>query len=219
VNTFFEMSAMEGYQWGRVAVCMVTVYAIVEIEKALVDPLFMPLLRPVFKFIEDHTPDWLSLKGAYPKNWLKTWRKKKAAADQQAAHAHALQPRGVSRTHMQKLQEKLQKGGGSGAGSSKSPGGSPKKGVIRAVALDTISTGSSSSAKKSGSVFSPSGPAPTRALMSIPSANAHEMQAALAHGQQSAPAGAEAAQQRMVGWQEVELEVTGGDGAPASNQV
>lgn len=220
VNTFFDMSPMEGYQWGRVAVCMVAVYAIVEVEKALVDPLFMPLLRPVFRFVEDHTPAWLSLKAAYPKNWLKTWRKKKAAAEQEAAHAHAVQPRGVSRTHMQELQQKLQRSSATGVGSSKSPGGSPKKG-IRAVALDTISTGSSasSSARKAGGMSTPSGPPPSRALLSIPSAAAEELQAALPHGQQLGPVGANSAGQRMVGWQQVEVVAAGADGAPTSNQV
>jgi hypothetical protein len=41
VNGFFAMEALVGVQVARVAVCMVLVYAIVEIEKALVDPVLM----------------------------------------------------------------------------------------------------------------------------------------------------------------------------------
>jgi hypothetical protein len=59
VNAFFSMSGMTGPQWVRVLVCMVAVYAIVEVEKALVDPVLMPVIRPVLCWIEDHTPTWL----------------------------------------------------------------------------------------------------------------------------------------------------------------
>eukprot|EP00775_Hariotina_reticulata_P011376 gene11376-11525_t len=61
VNNFFHMERMAGYQWARVAVCMVIVYLVVELEKALVDPLLMPMIRPVFKAIERVTPAWLSV--------------------------------------------------------------------------------------------------------------------------------------------------------------
>ncbi|KAG2431551.1 hypothetical protein HXX76_009565 [Chlamydomonas incerta] len=64
VNKFFHMSGMDGIQWARVVVATAVVYAIVEIEKALVDPLFMPILRPVLAAIEDHTPEFLSVRTA-----------------------------------------------------------------------------------------------------------------------------------------------------------
>ena len=38
---------------------MVAVYLIVELEKALVDPLLMPFVRPVLNFAARHTPAWL----------------------------------------------------------------------------------------------------------------------------------------------------------------
>ena len=62
VNGFFHMSGMDGIQWARVVVATFVVYVIVEVEKALVDPLFMPILRPVLAWLEDHTPDFLSVR-------------------------------------------------------------------------------------------------------------------------------------------------------------
>jgi magnesium-transporting ATPase (P-type) len=60
LNSFFSIGeGMSGIQWARVLVCMVVVYAVVEIEKALVDPLLMPLVRPVLDFIDTHTPRYL----------------------------------------------------------------------------------------------------------------------------------------------------------------
>ncbi len=59
VNDFFSMSGMDGVQWARVLVSMVVVYVIVEVEKALVDPVLMPVIRPILRWIEDHTPTWL----------------------------------------------------------------------------------------------------------------------------------------------------------------
>ncbi|KAG2483675.1 hypothetical protein HYH03_017478 [Edaphochlamys debaryana] len=61
VNNFFHMAGMIGVQWARVVVCLAIVFTVVEIEKALVDPLFMPILRPVFAWLEAHTPEWLSV--------------------------------------------------------------------------------------------------------------------------------------------------------------
>lgn len=61
VNAFFSMEAMAGLQWLRVFVCMVIVYAVVEVEKALVDPLLMPLIKPLLRWCEAHTPQWLSV--------------------------------------------------------------------------------------------------------------------------------------------------------------
>jgi hypothetical protein len=61
VNTFFSMEPMEGLQWLRVFVCMLIVYFIVEIEKALVDPLLMPIIKPVLRWFERHTPSFLSV--------------------------------------------------------------------------------------------------------------------------------------------------------------
>lgn len=60
LNGFFGMSeAMVGIQWARVIVCMFVVYIVVEIEKALVDPLLMPMVSPVLDFIDQHTPKFL----------------------------------------------------------------------------------------------------------------------------------------------------------------
>jgi hypothetical protein len=62
LNAFFSMKdGMTGIQWARVLVCMVVIYAIVEIEKALVDPLLMPLVRPVLDFIGAHSPKFLRI--------------------------------------------------------------------------------------------------------------------------------------------------------------
>jgi hypothetical protein len=41
VNAFFAMEAMVAVQVARVAVCMIVIYTVVEIEKALVDPVLM----------------------------------------------------------------------------------------------------------------------------------------------------------------------------------
>jgi len=61
VNSFFNMAPLDGLQWLRVFVCMAIVYGIVEIEKALVDPLLMPMIKPVLRFFEKLTPQWLSV--------------------------------------------------------------------------------------------------------------------------------------------------------------
>lgn len=61
VNSFFHMQGMTGLQWARVAVCMAIIYAVVEVEKALVDPVLMPLIRPVLTFLENITPKWLTV--------------------------------------------------------------------------------------------------------------------------------------------------------------
>lgn len=52
---------MYGIQWVRVLVAMVIVYVVVEIEKALVDPLLMPMVSPVIDFIEEHSPKFLRI--------------------------------------------------------------------------------------------------------------------------------------------------------------
>lgn len=62
LNWFFGIpDGMYGIQWVRVLVCMVIVYVVVEIEKALVDPLLMPMVRPVLEFIEEHSPKFLRI--------------------------------------------------------------------------------------------------------------------------------------------------------------
>jgi hypothetical protein len=46
-------------------------YIVVEIEKALVDPLLMPwVVRPVLEFLEDITPNWLRM----PQNRVSIWK-------------------------------------------------------------------------------------------------------------------------------------------------
>jgi len=65
LNWFMGMpEGMLGIQWARVLVCMVVVYIVVEVEKALVDPLLMPMVRPVLDFIEEHSPKFLRLPAA-----------------------------------------------------------------------------------------------------------------------------------------------------------
>jgi hypothetical protein len=49
---------MVAIQWARVMVCMVVVYITVEIEKWLVDPIMMPIVRPAFKFVGKFIPKW-----------------------------------------------------------------------------------------------------------------------------------------------------------------
>lgn len=61
VNAFFSMEPMAGLQWLRVFVCMAIVYFIVEIEKALVDPVLMPFIKPVLRWCEARTPQCLSV--------------------------------------------------------------------------------------------------------------------------------------------------------------
>ncbi|WIA38354.1 hypothetical protein OEZ86_001687 [Tetradesmus obliquus] len=70
VSSFLHMGeGMSGIQWARALVSMVIVYFVVEFEKALVDPVLMPLLvRPVLNWVEKHTPDWLSM--PKPHKWM-----------------------------------------------------------------------------------------------------------------------------------------------------
>lgn len=48
----------------------VITYAVVEVEKALVDPVLMPVVRPVLEFLEDITPNWLRI----PQNRVSLWK-------------------------------------------------------------------------------------------------------------------------------------------------
>jgi hypothetical protein len=94
VNAFFQMEAMTGTQWLRVVVSMVALYLLVEVEKALVDPVLMPIIRPVLAFIERHTPDWLAV-DRKSINWMKRCRKpqvgpKRAVEDQRRASVKKL---------------------------------------------------------------------------------------------------------------------------------
>jgi hypothetical protein len=62
LNWFFGMpDGMYGIQWVRVIIAMIIVYVVVEVEKALVDPVLMPIVRPILEFIEDHSPRFLKL--------------------------------------------------------------------------------------------------------------------------------------------------------------
>jgi hypothetical protein len=83
LNTFFSMEPMSGIQWARVMVCAVVVYVVVEAEKALVDPLLMPLVRPVLTFIQTHSPKCLQL----PKTIVTKLVPKKSAAAKAAKEA------------------------------------------------------------------------------------------------------------------------------------
>jgi len=57
---------MNGIQWARTAVCMVIMWAVVELEKAIIDPIMVPLMRPVRRFINRHAPAWLKAPGVSP---------------------------------------------------------------------------------------------------------------------------------------------------------
>jgi hypothetical protein len=59
LNEFFGMCGQGGWAWLRVIIASIVLYIIVEIEKALVDPVLMPIVRPVLNFVGDHSPGWL----------------------------------------------------------------------------------------------------------------------------------------------------------------
>lgn len=78
LNWFFAMpEAMGGIQWVRVLVCMVVVFLVVEAEKALVDPVLMPIVRPVLDFAANHSPRFLWLPN--PKRMMRRLRTRKEA--------------------------------------------------------------------------------------------------------------------------------------------
>uniref|UniRef100_A0A7R9Z7E3 Cation-transporting P-type ATPase C-terminal domain-containing protein n=1 Tax=Chlamydomonas euryale TaxID=1486919 RepID=A0A7R9Z7E3_9CHLO len=59
---FFNMpDGIAPISWARVFVCMVVVYIVVEIEKRLVDPVMMPIIRPCFGFIYRHSPKFFKM--------------------------------------------------------------------------------------------------------------------------------------------------------------
>jgi hypothetical protein len=64
VNKFFGMCGMGGWAWLRTFVCMVIIFIIAEVEKALVDPVLAPLYRPVLAWCERVTPKWLQTDAA-----------------------------------------------------------------------------------------------------------------------------------------------------------
>ena len=121
------MEAMTGIQWARVVVSMVALYLLVEIEKALVDPVLMPIIRPVLAFIERHTPEWLAV-DRKSINWIKRCRRpqvgpKRAIEDQRRAS--------VKKLMVRKGSEEI--GGGGKAGSSVMGDGSVGRGLERVV--------------------------------------------------------------------------------------
>jgi len=62
VQWFFNMpDGIMPISWARVFVCMFVVYGIVEIEKRLVDPIMMPIIRPCFGWIYSHSPKFFKL--------------------------------------------------------------------------------------------------------------------------------------------------------------
>ena len=63
VNAFFHMSALPGLAWARVVACMVATYLVVELEKALIDPVMVPLMRPVVNWVDTKAPRWLRADG------------------------------------------------------------------------------------------------------------------------------------------------------------
>ena len=63
VNGFFHMSPLPGLAWARIVVCMVATYLVVELEKALIDPVMVPLMRPIIDWFDAKAPDWLRVDG------------------------------------------------------------------------------------------------------------------------------------------------------------
>ncbi|KAI8465790.1 MAG: cation transporting ATPase [Monoraphidium minutum] len=61
VNSFFGMGPINGLQWGRVVVMAVIIYLIVEFEKAIIDPVVVPLVKPVTNWVNAHAPAWLKV--------------------------------------------------------------------------------------------------------------------------------------------------------------
>ena len=60
VQWFFSMpDGMDGIQWARAIGAMIVVYIVVEIEKALVDPVLMPMVRPTMDFLARFMPSFL----------------------------------------------------------------------------------------------------------------------------------------------------------------
>ncbi len=52
IQSFFNVPDGLNWQgWVKSLVGMVFIYAVVEIEKALVDPVMVPLVRPLFNFL------------------------------------------------------------------------------------------------------------------------------------------------------------------------
>lgn len=56
VNGFFHMEGIAVVQWARALATMVLVYLLVEAEKALVDPVFAPMIRPLVQWFRNHAP-------------------------------------------------------------------------------------------------------------------------------------------------------------------
>lgn len=61
VNHFFNMAPLPGIPWARISVSMVITWAVVEVEKALIDPVIVPLMRPLLTCINNRAPKWLKL--------------------------------------------------------------------------------------------------------------------------------------------------------------
>ena len=59
LNTFFSMCGLGGLAWARIFTAMAVIYIIVEIEKALLDPVLVPMLRPLVDFVRRHAPKFL----------------------------------------------------------------------------------------------------------------------------------------------------------------
>ncbi|KAI8462702.1 MAG: cation transporting ATPase [Monoraphidium minutum] len=118
VNAFFSMEPMAGMAWLRAIICMAVVYVIVEVEKALVDPVVMPILRPLFKWASDHTPAWLSVNAANPMRACKNPRTKSFVA-------RPAQKRGkhVGGPHEESDADRALRGGAAGSGEEGSGGG------------------------------------------------------------------------------------------------
>eukprot|EP00878_Enallax_costatus_P010832 GHUV01011311.1.p1 GENE.GHUV01011311.1~~GHUV01011311.1.p1 ORF type:complete len:379 (+),score=119.59 GHUV01011311.1:2816-3952(+) len=119
LNSFFAMQGMTGLQWARVVVCMAIVYVVVELEKALVDPVLMPIIKPVLRFLENHSPQWLTVDRPL---------KERLSLAHLCGHPdalsrkHSMQRRGVKRSQKQ-LQGATQPKGDAGVESTGEQGG------------------------------------------------------------------------------------------------
>ncbi|KAJ3412409.1 hypothetical protein HDV05_000767 [Chytridiales sp. JEL 0842] len=59
VNAFFAMEPMDGLQWARVMGSMGIVFVVIELEKLLLDPVILPVVRPLLNLLGDLSPKWL----------------------------------------------------------------------------------------------------------------------------------------------------------------
>lgn len=64
-DTVFDIQGINGWQWLRVIIISVILFFVVEIEKALVDPLLFPMVKPFLKKLGLVTPRYEGLRSRY----------------------------------------------------------------------------------------------------------------------------------------------------------